>query len=266
MSKTNIEILNKNRQFTQCCVYCGKTYKSKTNLDKHLILCQLLYDSKNRKSHIEDEIEVPSQRKLYIMLLELGNRFNKLEENVSEINKLVVRKKKKINIIEWLNHNLIPTFCFDKLVEKIVVDDSCVDMLFNNPFIDVMNNIFSNYLYQFSENYNENPMFAFIEKPNIFYIYENEEIKWLELSKEKLISFLMKIQMKIQRTFYLWKKKNSEKIMNDDYLSIKCDKTTINIVSVNFKEDISFNKIRNLIYTRMKTDIKELIEYEFEFN
>ena len=76
-----MELLNLNRQSSQCCVYCGKSYKNKTNLSKHIIGCELYYNSKNTKLK-EDDIEVPSQRKLYLMLLEATNKLNKLEEKV----------------------------------------------------------------------------------------------------------------------------------------------------------------------------------------
>ena len=57
---------------------------------------------------------------LYQIILELGNKFNKLEEKVDELNKWVVKTKKKINIIEWLNNNIKPEIKFDFLIEKIL--------------------------------------------------------------------------------------------------------------------------------------------------
>ena len=138
----NLELLNLNKSSSQCCVYCGKNYKNKTSLNKHRILCELYYNSKNRKLK-EDEIEVPSQRKLYLMLLEFADKFNNLEEKVNEINKLVIKDKKKINIIKWLNDNMRPQINFNQLFERIIINDTDdVDYLFENSFIDTLNNIF----------------------------------------------------------------------------------------------------------------------------
>ena len=258
----SLELFNINKRLSQSCVYCGKSYKNKTNLNKHSLLCELFYNSKNRKSK-EDEIEVPSQRKLYLMLSELADKFNKLEEKVDEINKLVVKKKKKINIIKWLNDNITPQINFNQLFEKIIIDDTDVDYLFQNSFLDTLNNIFSKYIYNPLEN--EKSLFAFIEKPNTFYVYENDEIKWVELTKENLIKFLNKVYMKIQRVFYDWKKNKLTEIKANDNLSIKCDKTTIKIMDISVKHDSTLSKIKTMMYTRIKTEIKAIIEYEFEF-
>lgn len=258
----SLELLNINKQSSQCCVYCGKAYKTKTNLNKHIILCELYHNSKNRKSK-DDEIEVPSQRKLYLMLLELGNKYNKLEEKVDEINKWVIKKKKKINIIEWLNNNIKPEIKFSQLFERIIIDDTDIDYLFENSFIDTLENIFSKYIYNLSEN--QNPIFAFIQKPNTFYVYENEEIKWVELNKETLIKFLNKVYMKINRLFYNYKINRMSEIKSDDKLSIKYDRTTIKLMDIDFKQDSTLSKIKTLMYTRMKSDMKAIVEYEFEF-
>jgi hypothetical protein len=36
-------------------------------------------------------------------------------------------------------------------------------------------------------------------------------------------------------------------------------------MNIDFKQEAIFIKIRNIMYTKMKTDMKALVEYEFEF-
>jgi hypothetical protein len=114
-------IPNKIKQPKECCQHCGKRYKTRTNLEKHLLLCELIHSRKSSKIVVDEEEDIPSQKKIYQMLLELGQKYNRLEEKVEEINKYVVKKKKKINIIEWLNSNITPDIIFDNLSEKIIV-------------------------------------------------------------------------------------------------------------------------------------------------
>ena len=71
--------------------------------------------------------------------------------------------------------------------------------------------------------------------------------------------------MKIQRVFYDWKKNKLTEIKANDNLSIKCDKTTIKIMDISVKHDSTLSKIKTMMYTRIKTEIKAIIEYEFEF-
>jgi hypothetical protein len=262
MNKIAQNIPNMIKQPAQCCVHCGKSYKKRTNLDKHVILCELLNKTK-KNMVINDEEDIPSQRKLYEILLELGNKFNRLEEKVDELNKWVVKKKKKINVIDWLNTNITPEIKFDSLIEKIVMSDDDIKYLFENSFTDTLNHIFSRNIYNLSES--EYPIFAFVQKANIFYIYENEEAGWVELNREFLIKFLNKVHMKLLRVFIQHKKDNVDKIRDDEGFSILCDKTTLKLMNADFSQESILGKIRANMYSRMKTDMKALVECEFEF-
>jgi len=61
MNKLAPNIPNKIKQPAKCCVYCGKSYVKKTNLDKHIIICELLNKSKSSVI-IEEEDDIPSQK------------------------------------------------------------------------------------------------------------------------------------------------------------------------------------------------------------
>jgi len=281
MIKSLNDIPNRIKQPAQCCTYCGKSYSKKINLDKHVIICELLHNSKKTDCDDEDIIAIPSQKKQFIMLLELARRFSKMEEKVEELNKWVIRKKKKINILEWLNTNMKPETVFDYLYEKIVVISEDIDYLFDNTFVATLQHIFSRTLYKTEQhqldvetadtetkpNTTQNlyPIFAFVQKANSFYIYESEEAGWINLNREKLIKFLEKVYMKILKAFIEWKKVNNQKIMDNEKLSIMCDKTSIKMMSVDFKQEVILSKIRSSMYNQTKTDVKALVEYEFQF-
>jgi uncharacterized protein YeeX (DUF496 family) len=261
----NNDLPNRIKQPAQCCIHCGKTYKKRENLNKHIDLCELLHKSKNKSLVIEEDEPLPSQRKLYQMLVDLGYKYNKLEEKIEEINKWVVKKKKKINVLEWLNTNIKPNITFEFILDKIIVTNDDVEYLLHNSFYDTLNEIFIRNLYNFSET--ENPIFAFTQKQNVFYIYDviDEQKIWVELTKEKLIKFLNKVHMKIFKAFCDWKKTKKDEIKTNDSFAIMCDKTSLKIMNIDFKQEAIFIKIRNIMYTKMKTDMKALVEYEFEF-
>lgn len=261
MNRVSTNIPNMIKQPAQCCIHCGKSYRKKSNLDKHVIICQLLNESK-KKLIIEDDQDIPSQRKMYELLLELGSKYNRLEEKVDELNKWVIKKKKKINIVEWLNTNITPEMKFESLIEKIIVIDDDVKYLFQNSFIDTLNHIFSRNIYNLSE---KSPMFAFAQKTNVFYFYENEEKKWALLTNELLIKFLNKVYMKLFRVFGEHKKVNVDRLDNDESFSLLCDKTSVKMMSIDFREETILGKVKTNMYSRMKTDMKALVEYEFEF-
>jgi uncharacterized protein YeeX (DUF496 family) len=282
MNKLAANIPNKIKQPALCCIHCGKSYIKRANLDKHLVICELLQISKTKTktstnllidSLYNDENEtMPTQKKMFQMLIELGERYNKLEEKVEEMNKWVVKKKKKINVLEWLNAHMRPNMVFDDLHDKIVVIEQDIQNLFEHSYYDVMNDVFSRNIYNFSDN--ENPLFAFVQKQNVFYIYDaanransanNDTNIWVELTKERLTKFLNKLHTKVFKAFCDWKNIKKTEIKADERLSNLCDKTFVKLMSVEFKQENIYVKARNAMYSRMKKDMKELIEYDFEF-
>jgi uncharacterized protein YeeX (DUF496 family) len=265
MNKLTNNIPNRIKQPAQCCIHCGKSYKKKINLDKHLVICDLLQQSRKKQKMIiydEDDEQIPSQRKIFEMLIELGQKYSRLEEKVEEINKWVVKKKKKINVLDWLNNNIKPNINFDNILEKIIINDNDVKNILINSFYDVLNEVFSRTIYNFNEL--ENPIFAFVQKQNVFYIYDSNGI-WIELTRERLIKFLNKVHMKIFKEFNDWKKINSNEIKSDSSLATICDKTLVKIMSVEFNQESILSKVRASMFSRMKTDMKALVEFEFEF-
>ena len=266
------------KQFSQCsCTWCGKGYKTKINLEKHAVLCELIYKSntsKKRANKNNSELndydiigdDLPSPKKMYQMLLELGYKYSKLEEKMDEVNKFVVKKKKKINVLEWLNSNVTPSLVFEKLIDKIKIIDSDIDFLLENNFLDTINVVLSRFLYSQEGEGESNfiPLFAFVQKNNIFYAFV-EDGGWMELPKDKLCLFLMRVQMKISKAFHEWKKQRAIRIRDDESFAILCDKTLIKIMGNEFKQDSTFGKMRAVMYNKMKTDMKAMVEYEFEF-
>ena len=262
------------KQFSQCsCTWCGKAYKNKINLEKHTILCELIHKSSKKRSNKNnddfDDIcdDLPSPKKMYQMLLELGYKYSKLEEKMDEVNKFVVKKKKKINVLEWLNSNVTPSLVFENLIEQIKIIDTDIEFLLENNFLDTINLVLTRFLYLEKEEESESnliPLFAFVQKTNIFYAFV-EGGGWIELPKDKLCLFLMRVQMKISKAFHEWKKQRATQIRDDESFAILCDKTLIKIMSNEFNQDSTFGKMRAVMYNKMKTDMKAMVEYEFEF-
>ncbi len=252
---------NKIKSSCLCCVYCGKSYKTRTFLDKHLILCEIYYKSKNNTKSIinesEEEIIIPSQKILYQIILELSLKCNKLENKVNELTKFMTKKIKKVDILEYLNTNLSnqSLILFDNITEIIKVTPNDIEYLFNNSYLDTMNHILSKSIYKNEEI--ELPIQAFNQKTNHIYIFDksNENKNcWQIMPREKLIKFLNIIQFKISKAFSEWRKNNLIDL-NDDKQSILYDKTFSKLMSPEFKLDATYNKYYNNIYNKIKKDL-----------
>lgn len=244
--------MNKIKQSPTCCVICGKSYKTRTRLEKHLLLCELLKRSKNSSAIEEDETDIPSQRKMYSILLELGYKYNKMEQKVEQLNKLLIKQKSKINVIDWLTNNIIPNVSIQHFHEHVFIIETDVEFLFNNSFYATLNGIFM----RITEN--NWPLCGFIQKNNVLYSYDDDN-RWQELNEDILYKFLNKIQMKISIKMLEWKKINNQNIKSNDTLATNYDKALVKLMEIDFSKETVINKIKNMIFLLVKKS------YDLEF-
>lgn len=265
---------NKIKQSALCCIYCGKSYKTRINLDKHSILCEIYYKSKSKsnskavtaKKEEEDEImsTIPSQKIMYQILMELTIKYNHLEKKVIEMGNYVSKKIKKIDMFQYLNDNnkIKPSILFDNISEIISVDQSDIEYLFYNSYMETMNHILSKNIY-IHENL---PIVAFTQKTNTIYIYtkiNDQQSSWIIIPNDKLIRFLNIIQFKISKAFSEWRKNNLQSLNEDDSQSILYDKTFSKLMTPEFKVTTTYNKYYSNIYHKIKKDMNvNFVEYE----
>lgn len=285
------------------CRNCGKVYKRRTALDKHLLLCELVLRSDNKiksksnKIHSkngdnatvyeDDETDnyIPSNKDLYQVVFELVKKYELLEKKVENINKYVIKEKKKINILEWLNNNHIPNNTADSMMEEIGSDENISNVSHliigeNKPKLsDIVCTIMSNKLSIDSNDGNLMPIVSFSQNPNTIYIFNEVknntsssqssspslEKKWLELSKDKLSTYLVSIHMYIVKQMSKWKQDNKTRLENDTNLRDAYDKAFVKVMSFNSKSELYYSKAKTIMHGKVKKDIKAFIEYEFEF-
>ena len=266
--KPNVnDVINKNKikQSVLCCTYCGKSYKSKTTLDKHFILCEVTNKLKSKPSNEDDNI-LPSQKQMYKIIVDLVLKCNKLESKVDHLNKYVSKKINKIKIIDYLNNNVIkPSLLFDNICEIINVEQSDIEYLFNNSFKETLNNILSRTFNENIETAETLPFVSFVEKVNTIYIYtlnstysDNNSVQnygWIVAPREKIIRFLNIIQLKISKALSEWRKKNITLLNENDSQSILYDKTYSKLIGIEFKKNENYNQFYNNIYHKIKKEL-----------
>ena len=208
---------------------------------------------------------------MYKIIESLTIKYNKLEEKMEQLQKWVDKKKKKINIIEWLNENdkLTPSYEFGSIIDQLNITQTAVDYLFTNSFYDTVNEILSNFYNSNNPENNVIPLFAFNQKANLIYVFNKndtvENNSWKELSKDQLVDFLDKIQTKISKCLKAWKNINEDKVRNDNKYSELYSKTIIKIMDVKFNNETTITRYKSMLYNKIKVDMKSLIEYEYEF-
>jgi len=260
---------NKIKQSAMCCIYCGKSYKVRLNLEKHLILCEITHKSKRQISaskgasydDAEDDLmqQTISSKKLYQIVMQLALKCNRLESKVADLSKYANKNIQKIDVIDYLNNTTTTTttttnpLLFENITEIITVEQSDIEFLFHNSFTETVNLILSRSIYKKDNEDIVLPIAAFKEKKNTIYVYtknqsQNQNPCWSIVTREKFIRFLNIIQFKISKAFSEWRKKNAQLLNDSDGQCILYDKTFSKLMEPDFKVEKTFIKFYNNIY------------------
>ena len=273
---------------THSCGLCNKSYTRKTSYDRHVILCEILHQSKREKKCKGQELsDIPSHTQLFLIVQELALKNQILETKMIEMQKWVETKKKKLNVLLWLNTNITPSITYTEWVNGLKVTQDDFQYLIEQNITDTLAGIIRknlSYSVASAEEYNQDgkshPLFCFVQKSNVFYMYDDigkeqgkeqeqkqeQEKEWKPLTTEIFIKLLNKIHFKIVRELCIWRDKNREAIREIDSVGSLFCKTNTKLMGVNFApESLLVSKVRTSIYNYAKTDLKNMIEYEFEF-
>lgn len=267
---------NKIKQSVMCCVYCGKSYKVRLNLEKHLILCEITHKAKrpistsNSNTYNDDDESIQpnvSTKKLYQIVMQLSLKCNRLENKVADLSKYVTKKIQKIDVIDYLNNrtnsmnssSTTTKLLFENITEIITVEQSDIEFLFHNSFMETVNLVLSRSIYNETGSSEFTlPIAAFTQKANIIYGYtknQEQNICWSIVSREKFIRFLNIIQFKMSKALTEWRKKNFQLLNDSDGQCILYDKTFSKLMDPEFKIEKTYIKFYNNIYNKIKSSI-----------
>jgi len=263
---------SENNQITtigkNCCINCNKQYSRKSSLDKHKILCDFKLKTKREKQiDIEELADIPNHADLVKIVQELTLKQIKMEERLENMQKWVEKKKRKLDVITWLNTNVIPTIGFlEWVTSSVCVLPEHFESLMENNLYKTIQQIFE---YNLPEtNSFIYPIKCFSEKTNIFYICEKKvdgTPEWKQMLLTDMIMLLKNIQNKMIRETTKWKSKNECKFDDNIKISELFNKAVIKLMSISFSQDSTMSRIRNGLYNYLKSDLKSMIEYDFNF-
>jgi hypothetical protein len=253
------------------CSYCLKKYTNKTSLDKHTIICCLSYKSKRQiKIEEQESQDIPTYKELCLIINELYIKVKKLEEKGELYDKYINKMKKKINIIDWLNTNIKPNSYLEDFINNINIQEDEIIFMMYNTFLDTLYKILDENTKQ-RELSNLIPIFCSDHKINLFYIYTKEtsdpkdttDPKWTELNKNQCIKIFNIIYARIFKKLMEWKQKNEDQLIKNEQLDNLFMKTMVKILAIDFKHEQTLLKAKTSLYNIIKTDMKQIVEYEF---
>ena len=234
------------------CNHCGKIYTKKSSMEKHLLLCNIIHQTKREKKIQEQESnDTPTTKQLLEIINTLVKKCDKLEAEVKDIQRHLSNKNKKINVLNILKEKPIPSFYFNKLIDSFDINQTYIEFLIKNTLCKTIEEIFKDVF----DNSIIYPIACFSHRKNMFYIYEEDTQSWREMQENEFLSFMNSLQRKIMIEFNEWKKINIEKIKNSDEFSEIYNQNIVKLM-VSFKEnDVLLKKIKANLFNLIKQDM-----------
>jgi hypothetical protein len=251
----------------QCC-FCKREYKEKFNYDRHTVCCEFLSKSRREQRAEVDTIErLPTHKELYLLIQELALRNEKLEKEVAKLKHV---QKQKMNILDWLNSphasKSNPTISFTDWVSQVVYAGipDVLKIVYENNLTIGLTKLFENVLEL--ENL---PIRAFENKNNIFYVFQknmDSDPTWNVLTTAELNNMFEKISHQFIVQFKKhWFIPNQHRVECDESYKDLYINYYQRILGGNerLSEDSRHHKLRLFMYSKLKQNIKQIIEYDF---
>jgi hypothetical protein len=222
----------------------------------------------------EETTNVPSTLQLYNIIQELAFKQQKMEEKMNEMQKWIDKKKKKLNVIHWLNTQFTPPAIFEARVKSMIVIQDDISVLIEQSFAQTVINILKRNLTPPKDGIVKEPIACFSEKNSVFYIYkevvaateeQKNENKWTKMDPDEFVYLLRIIHSKLLNALCTWRDLNNERIKYNDKFADLYNKTVIKLMGVDFNQDATLSKIRTPLYNYLKGDLKNMVEYDYEF-
>jgi hypothetical protein len=250
------------------CLVCNKQYTRKCSLDKHKILCDFKIKSQRERNIETEELgDLPNQLELIKIVQQLSIKLSKMEEKMEVLQKWIDKKKKKINVILWLNSNINPSIGFKEwATTQIVVTNEHFENLMENTLYHTIQKIFE-------QNLSENndfiyPIKCFSQKAGIFYVCDKKENnlpEWRLMIQTDINLLLKNIQNRMIHEISIWKMSNQLKFNDNGKIAELFNKAIIKLMSISYSQDGTSSRIKNGLYNYLKSDLKLFMDFEFEF-
>jgi hypothetical protein len=214
-----------------------------------------------------------------------------MERKITELSKCSDVKKRKFNMLTWLNENVNAGQTYGELIGEVLVERRHLEYLFKTDYISGILFVIQEFLPLDAVN----AIKAFVQKPYILYVCEGEgEAKvegeagvaakvegeaegaieseagvaakgeaevdgaWSILSEKALNKLINLVKKLLLDDFIKWQTENSAKMEQDDF-AIKYAANVIKIMGGNLSREYVSNRIKLDLYKYLKVDIQNTI-------
>lgn len=248
------------------CGTCHRIYHRKSYYSRHVLLCEIMNKSvKERQLENEERDDTPTVRGLYEIILELTKKMNVMDKRLQELTKWVDVKKRKINILDWLNANpaKIGTITgggsFESFMLQLKVTRQHLDYLFRADYTSTILRILQEKL-PIDDGNKANVIKAFDQKANVLYTYSQGQ--WAIVSEQMFQTLLYVVDKKLLEEFIKWQTENVVNMTDDDF-GMKYALNVKKIMGGNLSREQIYSRLKIDLYKYLKVCLRNITECEF---
>ena len=280
-TNTNTNSYMCNDTTSYICEYCSKRYVRRNAFQHHILICRLSkQDTKSYQTRADKDalLAVPTQQQLYALIIDLNTKYERLQSDYHELKRYVDNRRRKIDILEWLNENcsINENVTASGLFLNISLLDQDIEHVFELDYVKGVADIIIRFISdRYPDSKAECPLRGFMQKDGVLYVYEvvttseelstGEEIetrKWQIMTNDLFERFIRVINHRLMILFRDWHRAR-QSTMDEDRFSEMYIKHLKTVTGGNFKDSEKTGRIRNLVYRSIRENLKSMIVYDF---
>ena len=255
---------------TYICSHCKKSYISKAAYNNHQLQCELrsICNKIQTKDEEEQELDVKfngSINDVYKLLINLTNKFDKLETDYNELKKYANVTKSKIDVIEYLDTNFnYGDFDFVKFLNSIQITEAELQVVFDHDYINGIYQIITDHIEKVQHNVNI-PIKAFNSKEGVLYICVNPDDrghKWVIMDDDCIKSIMKYFNKSLSPLFLNWQKVNKKTLPSDVFTTV-FNRNMKRVFASNYEKKNMNAMLKNKLYKHLKISLRNFVSHDF---
>ncbi len=246
------------------CSICDKYFRLKSDYDEHIITCRLIKsrsELRNKKLDRTDD-KIPDNRMMYELVKILAAKCVRLEDEVQQLRKRTQREQRKIDILQYLNHQAAPPpKTFKTWLKEITVSNEDIEITIQNNIIKGVCSVLESKIYE-----DNLPLTAFSHKRNIIYVYDyvssdSDKADWTIMTEQMKDNMFDTLSNRMLRAYnkFISEQNNLETEANIN----KETQYRQKILGSSICEETKHRKFAIWLFNALQKSAMHITEYEF---
>jgi len=197
------------------CVVCCKEFYLQSSLDQHIPTCTWLHTprkSREQLDALETKLSDSQQdkliRELMFQMQEMQQKIGKLTQTINQF-----RSKQKLQIISWLNQQIVPTESVSDWFLHIPISQPHLEQVFRFDLLAGIKMCIADHIHSARFLDTSLPFCGFAQKAKTIYVFDK---KWVVLDSESSKKLSSTIASRFFQTYLQWQTEQEEFLRTEE--------------------------------------------------